>query len=132
MNSHDKEIDRQVDTLGTWHYERARANYRPIPYTFTYKHKTEYLGQPDTYKARCAIRGDLVRPGIDFDATRRAAHTLSQSAKRLLYADAARSNLHIESWDVPGAYFRADAVPNFRQTMKQPIRSDGTGIPPGE
>jgi transposase InsO family protein len=35
MNAHDKEVDRHVDTLGAWHYERARANYRPIPYTFT-------------------------------------------------------------------------------------------------
>jgi hypothetical protein len=42
-----------------------------------------------------------MRAGIDFDATRRAAHTPSQSAERLVYADAARSNLHIESWDVP-------------------------------
>jgi hypothetical protein len=42
-----------------------------------------------------------MRPGIDFDATRRAAHTPSQTAKRLLFADAARSNLHIESCDVP-------------------------------
>jgi Reverse transcriptase (RNA-dependent DNA polymerase) len=73
-----------------------------------------------------------MRPGIDFDATRRAAPTPSQTAKRLLYADAARSSLHIESWDVPGAYSRADADPNVRQTMKQPIRSDGTENAPGK
>jgi hypothetical protein len=35
VNAHGKEIDRHVDTLGTWHYERARANDRPIPYIFT-------------------------------------------------------------------------------------------------
>jgi hypothetical protein len=70
MNAHDKEIDRHVDTLGIWHYERAQANDRPIPFTFTYKLKTDHLGQPATYKARCKNRGDLMRPGIDFDATR--------------------------------------------------------------
>jgi hypothetical protein len=32
----------------------------------------------------------------------------------------------------PGAYSRADADPNFRQTMKQPILSDGTENSPGK
>jgi hypothetical protein len=35
MSAHDNEIDRHVDTRGTWNYERAQANDRPIPFTFT-------------------------------------------------------------------------------------------------
>jgi hypothetical protein len=131
MTAHDKKIDRHVDTLGTWHYERACTDDRPIPYTFTNKLETDQLGQPSTCEARCAIRGDLMRPGIDFDDTRQAAHTPSQSAKRLPYADAAKSNLQTESWDVPGAYSRASADPKFRQIMRQPLRSDGTEKVPG-
>jgi hypothetical protein len=48
MNAHDKEIDPHVDTLGTWHCERARATDRPILYIFTYKLKTDHLSQPAT------------------------------------------------------------------------------------
>jgi hypothetical protein len=92
MAAHGQELDRHVTTLGTWHYERPRSTDRPIPYTFTYKLKTDNEGQPSKYKARCAIRGDLMRPGVDFDCTRRAAHNPSQSDKRFLYADTARLN----------------------------------------
>jgi hypothetical protein len=65
--AHDQEIDRHVSILKTWHYERPLPTDRPIPYTFTYKVKTDHPGQPSTYKARCTIRGDLMRsPGSLF------------------------------------------------------------------
>jgi Reverse transcriptase (RNA-dependent DNA polymerase) len=126
MAAHDQEIERHISTLVTRHYEHPLPTDSPIPYKFTYKIKTDREGHPSCYKARCAIRGDLMRPGTDFDDSRRAAHTPSQSAKILLYAETARSNLLLEYWDVPGAYSRASADPNYRLTMKQPILSNGT------
>lgn len=67
-----------------------------------------------------------MRPGVDYNAERSAAHTPSHKAQRLLLAEAAGCELHDESWDVPGAYERGPADPNYRHVMAQPTRSDGT------
>jgi Reverse transcriptase (RNA-dependent DNA polymerase) len=45
---------------------------------------------------------------------------------RLFFATAALQNEHLESYDVAGAYRRADSDPNFTVYMVQPPRSDGT------
>jgi hypothetical protein len=51
---------------------------------------------------------------------------------RLLVALTAANGAVMESWDVPGAYPQTDADPNYRQTMIQPPRSDGTYEAPGQ
>jgi hypothetical protein len=102
MSAHDQEIERHASTLASG-TTSALYTDRPIPYTFTYKIKTDLEGNPSCYKAPCTIRGDFMRPGTDFDDSRRAAHTRSHSSKRLLYAKTARTNLLLDSWDVPGA-----------------------------
>lgn len=94
--------------------------------------KADQHGSAERYKSRCAIRGDRLRPNIDFDADNTVAHMPSQTAKRLLLAESARFNLPLQSWGVPGAYARAPADPQFRLTMKQPPLSDGTLIAPGK
>jgi hypothetical protein len=73
-------------------------------------------------------------PGLEFDLARTSAHTPYPAAKRLLLAAsaaAAAAGHAIQSWDVPGAYPRAPADPNYRQTMQQLPNSDGSLRKPG-
>jgi hypothetical protein len=56
-------------------------------------------------KARCAIRGDCMRPGVEFDEMRTASHLPSQSGRRFLLAVVAADGAavrHGESTVRPG------------------------------
>lgn len=117
--------------MRTWTYQPARPDDRPLPFLMTFRTKTNLFGGLERHKVRCAIRGDRMQPGIDFDGTRTASHMPSQADRRLLLAAAAAQGYAVASWDVPGAYMRAPNDPRFRVTMKQPPRSDGTLAAPG-
>ena len=77
----------------------------------TFRSKTNQYGGLEKHKVRCAIRGDRMRPGLDFDETRTASHMPSQAGRRLLLAAAAAEGYAVESWDIPGAYMNS---PNDR------------------
>jgi hypothetical protein len=81
---------------------------------------------------RRAIRGDTMVPGVEYDSEKTSAQTPSHTSLRLLVALTAANSAVMKSWDVPGAYPQADADPNYRQTMIQPPRSDGTYEAPGQ
>lgn len=93
---------------------------------FTYNTKKGADGELQRYKTRFAIRGDHMVVGRDFDHLHTSGHTPYHSARRLLLATTAAAGRALESWDVPRAYPRATANPRYRQTMRQPRRSDGT------
>ena len=112
-------------------YQVPRADDRPLPYVMAFRAKTNLFGGLERQKVRCAIRGDRMRPGLDFDATRTASHMPSQAGRRLLLAAAAVEGYAVDIWDVPGAYPRAPNDPRFRITMRQPPRSDDTLAAPG-
>lgn len=82
----DNEITRHDAGLNTWTYEDELPTDRPIPYVMTFKAKPNMYGGLHRYKVRCAIRGDRMRPGIDFDETRTASYMPSQAGRRLLMA----------------------------------------------
>jgi hypothetical protein len=65
-------------------------------------------------------------PGVEYDSEKSSAQAPSHTSLRLLVALTAASEAVMESWAVPGAYPQSDAEPNYRQTMIQPTRSDGT------
>jgi hypothetical protein len=81
---------------------------------------------------RCAIRGDTMVPGVEYDSENTSAQTPFHTSLRLLVTLTTASGAVMESWDVPGAYPQADADPNYRQTMIQPPRSDDTYEAPGQ
>jgi hypothetical protein len=88
-------------------------------------------GTASRKKVRCAIRGDTMVPSVEYDYENPSAQTPSHTCVRLLVALTAANSAVMESWDVPGAYPQAAADPNYRQTMIQPPRSDGTYEAPG-
>jgi hypothetical protein len=62
-------------------------------------------------KARCTIRGDCTRFGVDLDEMRTAPYMPSQSGRRLLLAVAAAEGAAVQFWDALGAYMRSPADP---------------------
>jgi hypothetical protein len=130
--AHDAEIRRHETELQTWRYEDPLPGDRPRPYVMTYKVKEDADRAYVKHKARCAIRGDLMEAGVEYDPLRTSSHTPSHTARRTILATAAAFGHVVETWDVPGAYPRALADPRYRQTMKPPPYSDGTLTAPGQ
>lgn len=77
-------------------------------------------GELERRKVRLAIRGDRMRPGLDFDETKTASHMSSQSGRRLIIAAGVAEDHFFRYFDVSGAYLRATRNPNLRVVMSQP------------
>jgi hypothetical protein len=67
-------------------------------------------GRLERRKARCTIRGDRMRPGVDFDEMQTASHMPSKSGRQFLLDVAAAEGAAVQSWDVPGAYMRVRQI----------------------
>lgn len=130
--AYDAEIYRHDTDLHTRNYEKPEPYEKPLPFATHFKAKTNQFGEIEKFKVRCAIRGDKMRPGKDFDETRTASNMPSQTARRLLIAGAVSDGHDVQFWDVTGAYMRASNNSNLRVTMVQLPRSDGTYKEPGK
>lgn len=71
------EVVRYTDDLKTWNLEEPLKDYRPLPYVMTFCSKTKEYGRLEKHNVRCATRGDIMRPGLDYDGTRTASHMTS-------------------------------------------------------
>lgn len=131
-DAHNAELNRHDTVLKTWIYAIRRPTDTPRPWLMTYKVKTDEQGDPERLKAGCAIRGDQMRAGVEYNPQGTASHTASHPARRLIVAAAAAKGHAMQSWDVPGAYPRAPCDPAHRQTMHQPPCFDGTYAAPGK
>jgi hypothetical protein len=129
---HDAEVRRHDTELLTWTYEDPLPTDKPLQFTIGYKAKTNMYGGLERRKARYAVRGDGIPPGVDFDEMRTTSYLPSQSERRFLLAVAAAEGAAVQSWDVPGAYMRALADPRYRVTMQQSPNFDGTLAAPGK
>jgi Reverse transcriptase (RNA-dependent DNA polymerase) len=120
------------ENLGLWTYETPRPDDTPRPSLVKFSIKLNNTGQPIRHKVRVAIRGDLMKPGSEFNPAQTSSQTPSHTAFRLFIALGAAQDLPINFLDVPGAYPRAHADPACRQTMLQPPRSNGQLKHPGK
>lgn len=85
----DDDLIRHGTELRAWIYEPARAEDKPLPFVMEFPTKKGIFGGLERQNVRCAIRGDRVRSGLDFDEMHTASHMSSQSERRLLFAAAA-------------------------------------------
>ena len=105
-------IDRELQGLvrqGTWRYVEREPGMNPIPITWNFrlkpldksgtKHSTKHL-----HKARCVVRGDLQRPGVDFNPENLYAAVALHVSIRTIIALAAGRRLIIEGADISYAY----------------------------
>jgi transposase InsO family protein len=122
--AYDAEMDRN-ENLGLWTYETLQPDDTPRTSLVKFSIKLNSTGQPIGRKVRFAIRGDLMKPGSEFNPAQTSSQTPSHTTFRLFIALGAAQDLPINFLDVPGAYPRAHADPACRQAMLQPPRSNG-------
>jgi hypothetical protein len=101
--AYDAETDRN-ENLGLWTYETPRPDDTPRPSLVKFSIKLNNTGQPIRHKVRIAIRGDLMKPGFEFNPAQTSSQTPSHTAFRLFIALGAAQDLPINFLDVPGAY----------------------------
>lgn len=65
-----------------------------------------------------------MRKGLDFDESRIASHTPSQSEKMLLLAVSAAQVHVVRFWDIAGVFKKAPNDPRFSDTMLQSTRAN--------
>jgi hypothetical protein len=128
--AYDSDLDRN-DKFGLWRYEFPRPDDTPCPAIIKFKTKLDANGRELKKKVRIAIRGDLMKPGEDFNQNKASSQTTSHTSLRIFLAVSAAGSLPIEFLDVPEAYPRAYSDPSCRQTMRQLPRSDGSLKHPG-
>jgi Reverse transcriptase (RNA-dependent DNA polymerase) len=109
----------------------SRPGDTPRPAIIEFKTKRDANGRELKKKVRIAIRGDLMKPGAEYNPDKTSSQTPSHTALRIFLAAGAAGSLQIEFLDVPGAYPRADADSSCRPTMRQLPRSDGSLQHPG-
>jgi hypothetical protein len=76
---HDAELRRHDTELLTWSYEDLLPTGKPLQFTIECNAKTNMYRGLERRKARCAIRGDRMRPVVDFDEVRTASHMQSKA-----------------------------------------------------
>lgn len=86
--AHDVDLHRHDTELSAWTYEDPQPRDKTILYTMTYKAKTNQFRGLEKYKARCVIRDDRMKPGVQFYSTLTATNTPSQTVGPFLHAAA--------------------------------------------
>ena len=66
----------------------------------TYRYKIDQQDQHLIYKARCAVRGNLMQPGTHYDSDNTTTCMAEKTTMRLLLAMAASQNWACEHFDI--------------------------------
>lgn len=77
---------------------------RPIPLTMAYQYKRSPDGSVSDRKARCAVRGDLMKEHIHFDPSAVQCPTTEKATARLLIAIATSHAWPMEHMDIRNAF----------------------------
>lgn len=93
-----------------------------------FRSKTNQYGGLEKHKVKSAIRGDRMRPGLDFDETRTASHIPSHAGRLMLLKSSGAQGYVVESCVVPGAYMNAPNYPRFRVKMKHLPMTNGPSV----
>lgn len=106
MAAHDAELDQLDDQkeIVSLNKVDVRPNCKPIALTMKYK----YSRLPDctikNRKARCYLRGDLMRPIIQYGPNSTAAYAVGKSTIRVIYAIAAVKQLPLLQLYITSAF----------------------------
>eukprot|EP00737_Agarophyton_chilense_P005094 gb/GEZJ01007131.1/.p1 GENE.gb/GEZJ01007131.1/~~gb/GEZJ01007131.1/.p1 ORF type:complete len:118 (+),score=12.02 gb/GEZJ01007131.1/:44-355(+) len=69
-----------------------------------YRYKRSAEGHIIQRKARCNLRGDLMKPGLHYDAKHTTTYTADRTTQRILIALHATHNMPMEHFDIKLAY----------------------------
>lgn len=127
-HAHNAEID-QLDDQGAIIWEQPDCippHTKPISLTMAYRYKRSATGVIIQRKARCSVRGDLMRPHEHFDPSATAAYAADKATVRLVLATAANQSQPLNHFDITSAFTHEEykfAKPVY---IRQPRRFDGT------
>lgn len=102
------------------------TNAKTISLTMTYRYKRDAQGKITDRKARCSIRGDLMKPNIHYDPSRTAAYSADKATIRLIFAIAAYNRQPTRHFDIQSAFTHESY--NFENPVyvRQPRKFDGS------
>ena len=94
--AHDSELAKidQMRAIDWIPRSLTHTKSKPIPLKMTYRYKRDSNGHIEERKARCAVRGDLMKPNMHFDPNNTATFAADKTSIRLLLAHAAAHRLH--------------------------------------
>ena len=75
-----------------------------IPLMMIYRYKRSAEGNILQRKARCNLRGDLMKPGLHYNPEHTTTYTADRTTQRLLIAIHATTNYPLEHFDIKSAY----------------------------
>ena len=124
--SHNKELDK-LDSMGAikWGPLPEKLS-KLIPLIMTYRYKRDKNGNIVERKARCSIRGDLMRPNIHFDPAATTAHLTDKQTIRTVFAIIAQIGLQAEHFDITSAFKHEKYAHEQPIFVKKLARFDGT------
>lgn len=108
-----------------WSTQPPRS-IKPIPLTVAFSYKRDIHGEVSSRKARCALRGDLMRPGVHFDPDRTQCPTADKATVRILIAISAAHSWPMEHMDITNAYVHEPAMYTRPTYVRELPRSNGT------
>jgi hypothetical protein len=117
----NKKLD-ALEKFGTWEYVKAesvRKSRTTIPSTWRFKLKRNIDGTL-TYKARCCARGDMTKPGLDYDPDDLFTPVASHNAVRMLIASSTELDWELVHLDFSNAYLHGELLSPVY--MRQPTR----------
>ena len=128
--AHDEELDK-LNAMGAFKWGPLPPGHsKPIPMIMAYRYKRSPKGQITERKARCSIRGDLMKAHVHFEPNHTAAHLADKLTVRLIFAIIASMQLHAEHFVISSAFpyekyeYEKDLYvkqyPRFDKTMKHP------------
>lgn len=125
--AHDLELNK-LDDAGAikWHSPaQTPTNAKMIPLAMTYRYKRDPNSAVNEDKARCSVRGDLMKPHVHFNPAHKAPHMADKSTFRLLLALKAAGNLKCEHFDITSAYIHEKYQHSKPVYVKQHLQFNG-------
>lgn len=125
--AHDLELSK-LDDAGAIQWlspTQIPAKAKMIPLTMTYRCKRDPNRAVNEHKARCSVRGDLMKPHVHFNPAHKASHMADKSSVRLLLALNAAGNLKCEHLYITSAYIHEKYQHSKPVYVKQHPRFNG-------
>eukprot|EP00178_Gracilaria_changii_P019099 TRINITY_DN55565_c0_g1_i1.p2 TRINITY_DN55565_c0_g1~~TRINITY_DN55565_c0_g1_i1.p2 ORF type:complete len:242 (-),score=20.73 TRINITY_DN55565_c0_g1_i1:923-1648(-) len=91
-----------------------------------YRYKTSSNNEIIDRKARCAVRGDLMIPTEHLNPEQTASYNVDKTTTRVVLSLAAQHRLHLEHFDIKGAYLHEQFENHKPVYIRQPPRFDGS------
>lgn len=91
-----------------------------------YRYQRAETGKFIQLKARCSLRGDLMKPGTHFDPRQFTTYTADRTTQRLHLALHAQQNMPVEHFDIKSVYIHGKCNHNRPVYIKQMPRFNST------